>query len=73
MIEIGDEQSLEQSLSTFGGRGVVNIEDMQDLLYFICENGFEHHVAVSRSSQADVLFEAFDKYLGWDVYYHSPA
>jgi L-fucose isomerase-like protein len=68
---IGEGSFTDDSLDTFGGRGVVEIEDMQDLLNFICEYGFEHHVAISKSSVADVLYEAFDKYLGWDVYFHN--
>jgi L-fucose isomerase-like protein len=69
---VGEGEFTDDPLETFGGRGVVEIEELQYLLHFICENGFEHHVAVSKSSQADVLYEAFDKYLGWDVYYHNP-
>jgi L-fucose isomerase-like protein len=37
------------------------------LLRYICENGFEHHVAINLSTQADALEEAFTKYLGWDL------
>jgi L-fucose isomerase-like protein len=69
---VGEGEFTDDPIDTFGGRGVLKIEEMQDLLRFICENGFEHHVAVSKSSQADVLYEAFDRYLGWDVYYHNP-
>ncbi|MFC1718587.1 L-fucose/L-arabinose isomerase family protein, partial [Candidatus Poribacteria bacterium] len=72
LVYLGEGEFTDDPLDTFGGRGVVKIEEMQDLLYFICENGFEHHVAISKSSVADVLYEAFDKYLGWDVYYHNP-
>ena len=36
----------------------------------ICENGFEHHVAVNLSQTADAVKEALSKYLGWDVYHH---
>jgi len=56
---------------TFGGIGVVEIEDLQDLLAFLCENGFEHHAAINLSHTANVLFEAFDKYLGFDTYWHN--
>ena len=72
MAYMGEGEFTNDPLDTFGGRGVLKVEDMQNLLYFICENGFEHHVAISKSSVADVLFEAFDKYLEWDVYYHNP-
>ena len=43
---------------------------MQELLRFICENGFEHHVAANLSSVAAVVHEATTKYLGWEVYRH---
>jgi len=69
---IGEGEFTGDPLDTFGGRGVLRVEEMQSLLSFICENGFEHHVAISKSNQADALYEAFDKYLEWDVYYHNP-
>ena len=37
---------------------------------YICSNGFEHHVAFVRGHVADVLCEAFEKYLGYSVYRH---
>ena len=37
---------------------------MQDLLRYICENGFEHHVAANLSSVAAIVHEAATKYLG---------
>jgi hypothetical protein len=40
------------------------------LMDFICQNGFEHHIAMSRSLTASVLNEVFGKYLGWEVYWH---
>jgi hypothetical protein len=36
----------------------------------ICRNGFEHHAVMNKSQTADVLAEAFENYLKWDVYYH---
>ncbi len=57
-------------LQTFGGYGVFEIPNLQKLLHFICDNGFEHHVAVNMSQTADAVNEALSKYLGWDVYYH---
>ncbi len=67
---VGEGQFTNDSLETFGGAGVVEIPKMQDLLRYICENGFEHHVAANLSSVASPLAEAFGKYLGWDVYWH---
>jgi L-fucose isomerase-like protein len=53
-----------------GGVGVCEVPRLQELLDFLCQNGFEHHVAMSRSGCAEVLEEALGKYLGWDVYHH---
>lgn len=67
---IGEGQITDDEIDTFGGYGVIQVPDFQDLLAYICENGFEHHVAVNPSQVADVLDEALSKYMGWDVYYH---
>jgi hypothetical protein len=53
-----------------GGIAVCKIRNLRELLGFMCQNGFEHHVAMTRTHCADVLDEAITKYLGWDVYYH---
>lgn len=60
-------------LKTFGGYGVVKIPRFQELLAFICENGFEHHVAINPARIAAGLREALAKYLDWDVYLHGPT
>jgi len=67
---VGEGEFTGDSLQTFGGAGVVRIPEMQRLLRFICENGFEHHVAASLSSVAAIVHEATTNYLGWDVYWH---
>jgi len=67
---MGEGQFTDDPLTTFGGYGVVEIPDFQELLHYICENGFEHHVAVNQSQVGSILKEAMDKYLGWDVYLH---
>ncbi len=68
---IGEAQLTNDPLTTFGGYGVVCIPEFQKLLSFICENGFEHHVAINPSQVAPALNEAFTKYLGWTTYYHN--
>lgn len=60
----------DDALDTFGSWGVVDLPGLQNLMHFICENGFEHHVALTFANVADILTEAFGKYLGWDVYHH---
>lgn len=67
---LGEGQVTDDTLETFGGYGVVKIHRLQDLLLYICENGYEHHVALNPSRVAKILNEAFSKYLHWDVYYH---
>jgi L-fucose isomerase-like protein len=66
----GGGQFTDDPLDTFGGAGVVEIPEMQKLLRYICENGFEHHVAANFSSVAPVVHEAATRYLGWDMYAH---
>ncbi len=66
----GEGTFTNDPLETFGGYGVVEIPAMQDLLQFICENGFEHHTAANLSSVAASVHEATTKYLDWDVYWH---
>ncbi len=67
----GGGKFTDDPLETFGGAGVVEIPKMQSLLRYICENGFEHHVAANFSSVADSVHEAVTRYLGWDMYRHA--
>ncbi|MFH2069432.1 MAG: fucose isomerase [Candidatus Omnitrophota bacterium] len=67
---VGEGVITRNQLDTFGGVGVARIDKLQELLKFLCRNGFEHHVAISQSNSAGILFEALDNYVGWDVYYH---
>jgi L-fucose isomerase-like protein len=67
---VGDGQFTNDPLNTFGGAGVVEIPHMQSLLRYICENGFEHHVAANFSTVASATHEAAGKYLGWQMYLH---
>ena len=66
----GGGRFTDDPLQTFGGAGVVEIPELQKLLRYICENGFEHHVAANFSSVAPVVHEATTRYLGWDMYAH---
>jgi L-fucose isomerase-like protein len=67
---VGEGEVTVDPLRTFGGYGVVQIPNLQRLLTYICENGFEHHVAVNRSQVAAAMSEALEKYLDWEVYHH---
>jgi len=68
---VGEGQFTDDPLETFGGAGVVEIPNLQGLLQYICEQGFEHHVAANFSTVAGVIDEAWSKYMGWEVYRHS--
>jgi L-fucose isomerase-like protein len=70
---VGEGKFTDDSLNTFGGAGVVHIPNLQMLLRFICENGFEHHVAANLSTVASAVYEASTRYFGWDMYWHGRA
>jgi L-fucose isomerase-like protein len=67
---VGEGRFTDDPLNTFGGAGVVEIPKMQKLLHYICENGFEHHVAANLSSVAGAVHEAATRYMGWDTLWH---
>jgi L-fucose isomerase-like protein len=67
---LGEARITDDKISSFGGYGVIEVPDFQGLLRYICENGFEHHVALSPSRVAGALEEAMENYLDWDVYHH---
>jgi L-fucose isomerase-like protein len=67
---VGEGAFTNDPVSTFGGAGVVEIPKLQSLLHYICENGFEHHVAANLSTSASAVYEAAMRYLGWETYWH---
>jgi L-fucose isomerase-like protein len=68
---VGEGRFTDDPLNTFGGAGVVEIPRMQKLLHYICENGFEHHVAANLSAVSAAVHEAATRYLGWEMYWHN--
>ncbi|MGH9469152.1 MAG: L-fucose/L-arabinose isomerase family protein [Terriglobia bacterium] len=67
----GEGEITADKLESFGGYGVVRIPEMQKLMHFVCRNGFEHHVSVSRSNCGRAVADALGNYKGWDIYYHA--
>jgi L-fucose isomerase-like protein len=67
---VGEGRFTNDPLETFGARAVVEVHNLQTLLKYICNNGFEHHAAMNGSLVADILEEALSNYMNWDVYYH---
>jgi len=68
---VGEGRYTNDELRTFGTRAVAEVPKLQSLMRYICRNGFEHHAAVTMSHTAAILAEAFETYLGWEVYYHN--
>jgi L-fucose isomerase-like protein len=69
---VGEGELTQDELRTFGSRAVVRVPKLQQLMRYVCTQGFEHHVAMNGSRTAAVLAEAFARYLGWEVYHHEP-
>jgi L-fucose isomerase-like protein len=68
---VGEGEITDDSATNFqGGAAVLQIPNLQTMLNYICKNGFEHHVSVTRGHYAKVLTEAIETYLGWDFYQH---
>lgn len=49
---------------------VTKVDNLQILMKHICRNGFEHHVAMVRNDVKEILNEAIEDYLGWNLYVH---
>jgi len=59
----------DDPLETFGGYGVIEIPNLQDILKTLCKEGFAHHVAASLEKVGEIVFEALSNYLGWNIIY----
>jgi L-fucose isomerase-like protein len=70
---VGEGEFTDDPAETMGGVAVCKVAGLQDLLDTMCQNGFEHHVAMVRGHAAKALAEAASKYLGWKVIYHNGA
>jgi L-fucose isomerase-like protein len=68
---VGEGRFTDDPLTTFGGAGVVEIPNLQGLLRYICEQGFEHHVAANLAPVSAAVREAATRYLGWTVHNHN--
>jgi L-fucose isomerase-like protein len=64
---IGEGKLTDDTLKTFGNRAVAEIPNLQNLMQYICRNGFEHHVVMNASKTAGILNEALGNYMGWEV------
>lgn len=67
---VGEGKFENEVIPTKGGIANCRVNNLQGLMKYVCENGFEHHVCFVRGKVADVLEEAC-KYLGIEVYRHN--
>lgn len=65
---VGEGELLPDPVPTPGGVANCYIPNMQELMNYICKNGFEHHVCFVRGHVADILEEALENYMGVTVY-----
>ena len=68
---VGEGDFTNDPLQTFGTRAVVRVPGLPGLMHAICQNGFEHHAAMTRGHCAAAVSEALARYLGWDAYHHN--
>ncbi len=70
---VGEGHLTNDELKTFGNRAVAQVPQLQRLMRHVCSQGFEHHVVMNLSHTAEILEEAFEHYLGWEVYHHEKS
>ena len=68
---LGKGQITNDPYGMDGCIAVTKVDNLQKLMKYICKNGFEHHVAMCRTDVVDILNEAIETYLGWDLYVHN--
>jgi L-fucose isomerase-like protein len=67
---LGEGEFTDDPFDMDGGIAVCKITRLRELLGYMCQNGFEHHVAMARTHCAAVLHEAIAKYMRWELYHH---
>ena len=67
----GEGDLTDDPLNTFGTRAVAKVPNLQELMRYVCNNGYEHHVVMNASKTKEILYESCSNYLGWEVKIHS--
>ncbi len=67
---LGEGQYTNDAVELDGGTAICQIDNLQPLMKYLIKNGFEHHVAMVRGNVSDVIQEAVETYLKWDLYRH---
>ena len=68
---LGEGEFTDDAFGMDGGIAVCKVNKLRQLLGYICQNGYEHHVGMVRDHCAKAVHEAVSKYMKWDVYYHN--
>lgn len=67
---LGEGSITDDPYGMDGCIAVTKVDNLQTLMKYICKNGFEHQVAMCRGNVKDILQEAIESYLGWNLYVH---
>ncbi|MDR0989146.1 MAG: fucose isomerase [Prevotellaceae bacterium] len=67
---LGEGTITDEPYGMDGCIAVTHVPNLQKLMKFICRSGFEHHVAMCRGQVKEVLQDALENYLGWELYVH---
>ena len=67
---LGEGEITNEPYGMDGCIAVTKVNNLLQLMRHICKNGYEHHVAMCRTHVADIIEEAIDTYLDWDLYRH---
>ena len=67
---LGTGEITDEPYGMDGCIAVTKVDNLQTMMKYICKNGFEHHVAMVRTDVKDILEEAIESYLGWNLYVH---
>ena len=68
---LGEGEFTDDPFGMDGGIAVTKVARLRELMRFVTQNGFEHHVAMVRGHHAEVVNEAVTRYLGWPIYHHN--
>ena len=68
---LGEGSFTDDPFPMDGGIAVTKVTRLRELMRFVTQNGFEHHVAMVRGHHADVVQEAVARYLKWPYYHHN--
>jgi len=69
-LYVGEGEFTDDPIETCGAYAVCHVPNLQQLMNYLTNNGFEHHVAMGRGHVAKIISESLGKYLGWNVYWH---